>query len=509
MAEDFLEPIYQDAKIFSELKQIVEWIRVQNIHYTFEKWNQLTPALTEICKRCMQWNAVQGTHLWNCLQQACGTIKDFQLFGDTIEHDILPLLENYMKHWGKIHVDDEDFSYETTVSGFLTMKDLNKGIYFHSTLDPMWEARELAKYIYEPDREAYSILGCGLGYLAYQLYDISAGSIVINLFEQDAKIVEYALRYGVLAWIPKDKLNITIDEDVLPFLNSAVNETVGFYIFAPEIQRLPKETKSIINDVFNNYNTAKIHAPLEKINFYRNIKSNSKAVSDFDRTCLKKEFVVIAAGPSLDDNMAFLKECKGKKTIIAVGTVFRKLVQQNIIPDIVVVLDPQKRTIVQLQGVENQKVPMILGLTAYWEFAAKYQGEIYLVPVIGSQNCDEPIAKYAEKHHMRGWQCGGTVSSFGIETAIQFGAEKIYLVGLDLAFPNGYTHAQSTNDRQQLELDTLIPAEGVGNQTVYTDTTFITYKKEIEEQIAHTPKITYVNMSKTGIRIHGTEEQTL
>lgn len=506
MAEDFLEPIYQDARIFSELKQIVEWIRVQNMHDSFEKWNQLTPALTEICKRYVQWNAAQGENLWNCLQQISGTVKDFQLFGDTIEHNILPLLENYMRYWGNIYVENEGFSYETTISGFLTMKDINRDIYFHSTLDPMWEARQLAKYIYEPDREAYSILGCGLGYLAYQLYDISDGSIVINIFEHEAKIVEYALKYGVLAWIPEDKLNITIDEDVLPFLNSAVNETVGFYIFNPEIQRLPEETRSIITELSSNYNTAKIHTLLENINFYRNIKSNSKAVSEFDRTCLKKEFVVIAAGPSLDDNMTFLRECKGKKTIIAVGTVFRKLVQQNIIPDIVVVLDPKKSTIKQLAGVEDQQVPMILGLTAYWEFAAKYQGETYLVPITGSQNCDEHNAKYAEEHHMNQWQCGGTVSSLGIEAAIQFGAEKIYLVGLDLSFPSGYTHAENTNARRQIKLDTLIPIEGVGNQTVYADTLFSIYKKEIEEQIAHTPKITYINMSRIGARIHGTEE---
>lgn len=506
MAEDFLEPIYQDAKMFSELKQIVEWIRVCNVKEAIEKWNQLTPSLTEICKRYVRWNAEHGQNLWDNLQQISYKVKDVQLFCDAIEHDLLPLLEDYMKQWGNIHVEDECFSFVTTLSGFLTVKDVNRNIYFHSTLDPMWEARTLAKYIYEPNREAYSILGCGLGYLAYQLYDISAGSIVINIFEPNAKMVEYALQYGVLAWIPKDKLNITIDEDVLPFLNSAANETTGFYIFPPEIHGLPEETRSIIDEISINYFTAKMFNQIENINFYRNVKSNSKAVSEFDTTSLKKEFVVIAAGPSLDDNMVFLRECKGKKTLIAVGTVFRKLVQQNIIPDIVVVLDPQKRTIQQLKGVEDRTVPMILGLTAYWEFAAKYQGETYLVPIAGTQNCDMHSTKYAEEHHMNQWQCGKTVSSLGIEAAIQFGAEKIYLVGLDLAFSGRYTHAENTDDREQVKPDTLIPAEGVGNRTVYTDTAFILYKKQIEEQIAHAPEITYVNMSKTGIRIHGTEE---
>lgn len=506
MAEDFLEPIYQDAKIFSELKQIVEWIRIYNVEEAVEKWNQLTPSLTEICKKYLQWNAEQGQNLWNHLQQIICKDKDLQLFCDAIEHDLLPLLEDYMKQWGEIYVEDDLFTFETTLSGFLTMKDVNRNMYLHSTLDPMWEARMLAKYIYEPDREAYSILGCSLGYLAYQLYDISAGSIVINIFEPNAKMVEYALQYGVLAWIPKDRLNITIDEDVLPFLNSAANETVGFYIFPPVIQELPEETKSIISELSTNYITAKMHSQIETINFYRNVRGSSKAVSEFDRTCLKKEFVVVAAGPSLDDNLVFLRECKGKKTIIAVGTVFRKLVQKNIIPDIVVILDPREPTFKQLEGVEDQKVPMILGLTAYWEFAAKYQGETYLVPITGTQNCINYNTEYAREHHMNQWQCGGTVTSLGIETAIQFGAKKIYLVGLDLAFPGGYTHAKDTIARTKINLDTLIPVEGVGNQTVYADTSFIIYKKQIEEQIAHAPEITYVNMSKTGVRIHGTEE---
>ena len=504
MAEEFLESIYQEAKLLCELKQMVEWSRVSDEQHLVLAGNTVMPKVGQLCQRYVEQDKEKGMQLWEAAQSVTKVKGDMLLTGDIIEHQVIPLLEESMRQWGNIQIEDEEgiFRFESTVSGFLTLKNMKRNIYYHSTVDPMWEACKRAEYIYDPKNDAYSILGCGLGYLAYQLYLISQGSIVIHVFERDAKMVEYAKCYGVLDWIPEENLDIVIDSDILSFLHSAEQENMGFYMFLPELQEQPEDERFVLQELYAEYSVDKKFKRYVDINFYRNIKSDSKPVAEFDITQLKKDFIVVAAGPSLDDSMDFLRENQGKKTLIAVGTVFKKLIENNIIPDLVVVLDPQARTCKQIEGVEEQKVPMLIAISAYWGFAKAYQGEKYLVPIAQSKE----ILDYAKENKLDLWGCGGTVTSLAIEAAIRFGAERIYLVGADLAYPNGISHATGTMDRCKKSMDNMIPVEGVGNQTVYTTRVFIIYREWIEERIAETPNINYYNMSSIGAKIHGAEE---
>ena len=506
MAEEFLESIYKEAKLLCELRQMVEWSRVSDELHLILAGNTVMPEVGKICQRYVKQDKEKGMQLWEAVQSVTKVKGDMLLIGDIIEHQVIPLLEESMKQWGNIQTEDEEgiFRFESTVSGFLTLKNMRRNIYYHSTVDPMWEACKRAEYIYNPKKDSYSILGCGLGYLAYQLYLISQGSIVIRVFERDAKMVEYAKCYGVLDWIPDDNLEIVIDSDILSFLHSAEQENVGFYMFPPELQEQPEDVRSILQELYVEYSVDKKFKRYVDINFYRNIKSDSKPVAEFDFTQFKKDYIVVAAGPSLDDTMDFLRENQGKKTLIAVGTVFKKLIENNIIPDLVVVLDPQARTYKQIEGIEEQKVPMLIAMSAYWRFAKDYQGEKYLVPIAQSKE----IANYAIENKWDLWGCGGTVTSLGIEAAIRFGAEQIYLVGTDLAYPNGVSHATGTMDRSKKSMEDMIPVEGIGNQTVYTTRAFIIYREWIENRIAETPQISYYNMSHIGAKIAGAKDDT-
>lgn len=504
MAEAFLESIYKEAKLLCEFKRVVEWTKVRDEHHALMHYNALMPDFEMLCKRYIAQDETKGMELFNTARSLIQTGGELVLLGDKIEHDLLPLIEESMRKWEKIELENTegDFQFETTASGFLTIKDLRRNRYFHSTIDPMWEAKKMAEYIFDPRKDSYSVRGCGLGYLIYQLYVISEGSIVINVYEKDARMVEYGRQYGVLDWVPEENLNIVVDEDVLSFLQSADEDNVGFYIFLPELASEPEEVRNVLSELYMQFSTGKKFERYLEVNYWRNRKSDSKWVSEFDITKLQKEFIVIAAGPSLDDNMDFLRENQGKKTLVAVGTVFKKLLAAGIVPDMVVVVDPQARTYKQIEGVEEQTVPMLIAVTAYWKFAAAYQGEKYLVPIGGT----EDMIHFAAKHKMNLWNCGGTVTSLAIEAAIQFGAEQIYLVGVDLSYPNGITHAEGTMDRKKKGIENLVPVEGVGNQIVYTDTVFLFYRRAVEDSIARTPHITYYNMSQIGVKIHGARE---
>ncbi len=502
MAEAFLEEIYKEAELAYRLKLAVEYARIHDELHMGEICNESFRTLCEVCKEYLQQDREKGLALWREIQTFTGIDNDLVMRGDVIEKRILPLLEEKIRLWGgDICVENEegDFLFESSASGFLTLKDLKRNKYFHSAVDPMWEAGKLAEYIFTPEKKEYSIWGLGLGYLIYQLYVISAGTVRIHVFEKDPRMVEYAKNYGVLDWIPKDKLEIVTVEKPEAFLKSAAKEGMGYYVFLPEVYGETADVRRRLEDVYMQFATPKkLHGDSE-LNYWNNKRSGCHPVSDLSRLFLnsQSEFIIVAAGPSLDDNIEFLRQNQGRKTIIAVGTVFRKLMENGIVPDIVTILDPQERTYRQIEGLEDQSVPMLLGVTAYWRFAANYQGDKYLVPLTGV---------HEETESEEAWAIGGTVTHLAIEAAIRFGAGSIYLVGVDLAYPNGVSHAEGTMDRTVKGTADMLPVEGVGGTVVYADSMFIAYRRWIEDRIALTPQITYYNMSRIGAKIAGTKE---
>lgn len=503
MAEEFLEEIYKEAYVITKLKKIVEYTIYQENHHVLLEYNKITTDLEKICKNYAKIDINKGMMLYHYLEQITKLGFNVTVLGDIINKKVIPLIEEYIKLTNNIQVmnEEEDYEFLSTDSGFLTLRKIENNFYLHSTDDPMWEARKMVEHIYNPRKKEYAVWGCGLGYIIYQLYKVSYGSIKISVFEPDERLVEYARNYGVLDWVPEDNIEIYTDKDILPFLYCAEREDTAMFIFKPEFDSVPKDVQQIIANLYVEEVTDTLFKDNLAINFWRNVESDSKLISQLDISNLKKEFVVIAAGPSLDETIDFIKESKRKRTIIAVGTVFKKLIEMDIIPDMVVVLDPQERTYKQIEGVEDQQVPMIIGITAYWKFAAAYQGDKYLVPLAHTQE----VMDYAIKNKIDLWGCGGTVTSLGIEAAIRFGAEKIYLVGVDLAYPGGVSHASNTMDREIKGTTGMHLIKGVDGNKVYTSNAFLTYIEWIENRIKETPHIKYYNMSKIGAHIEGAE----
>lgn len=504
MLVEFLEPVYEDAKAISSLKHAVDLLRVKDLVHSTTILKEIYPKLCDICKRYALLNEEEAFALWEQVVRLNQTQTDTIYLADLIEYHLLPLLTKYMTMWGHIEeVDEGLFKLESTVSGFLTVQDIKRNIYHHSTIDPMDEARKVAEYIYEPEKHQFALLGCGLGYLPYQLYKLSRGSMMIYVYESNSKIIEYAYQFGVLSWIPEECITVIDSPDVLEFLNKADEEHAGFYMLFSELEMLPETIKPIMIELYLQYNTSKVFALETAINFWRNIGSDSRPISEFDKNSICEEVIVVAAGPSLDHNIEFLRENKGKKSIIAVGTVFRKLISLGIEPDVVTVLDPQERIYAQIAGLEEQQIPLIFASTAYWKIVSRYQGEKYMVFSLA----DGFARSYAAEHNEESWDCGGTVTSLAMQVAIWGGAKKIFFVGVDLAYQEGgATHAVGTMDCAKSDTKAMTPITGVGGTTVYADGPFLSYREWIEERIKLTPEIEYINMSKTGARIAGARE---
>lgn len=505
MAGPFLEEIYQYSNTISQLRYVVELIREHDDHLAVMEMDCIIDKIYSICKKCVELQYDKAVLLWNQVKQLNQIDEDLVYMGDFIESAILPLMEEWVQTLADISLQmDDEFMVESTACGFLTLKNLRTNLYLHSNNNPMEEARKLVKVYYEPKKNSYCVFGCGMGYHVYALYMESNGSVPIKLYDTNPDIIEYAQKYGVLGWIPKERLEIIIEEKAISFLESINDEDAGMLFHMPSVRQVKNEiVRERLMEISAYQRTFQKFEKDIQINFWRNVTTGVKEIGALDRSGIKKDIVVVAAGPSLDSNMDRLRLWQKKKTIIAVGTVFRKLIQGGIRPDFVVVIDPQKRTIKQIEEVEQEQIPLLIEYTAYWEFASLYQGAKYM---IYSKTNRKNIDEYAEKQKWTMFQSGGTVAFMALELAIYFGAGNIYMIGIDLAFPGGASHAVGTMDYQMKNTEYLPVTKGVRGKKVYTDRVFLTYKTQIENRIKRENNITFYNMSAIGAHIEGTIE---
>lgn len=484
------------ADLITAYKKTVFCVYGQDNHRTKLLYNENVQSLLEVLQFMRSIGSEAGRELESSIAYLRETgLQDAILFADVMEKDMLPALEKCAYELGGAFcLEEENYRVEATSSGYLTLK--KDGIYLHSNDNPMIAAWHLAKEYFDPEKESYAVLGCGLGYHLLELYRISMGAVKIYAYEPDEKMIEYGRRYGVLEEIPGEALTVVHDPDIMEFLLHSQNERTGICMHLPTIQTMQNAgVRKIAEELFVQWNTQRQFQLLQEINFKQNKKNCTRYLEDLPVGEHYEEAVVAAAGPSLDNCMEWLGKKQGKVLLIAVSTVFKKLLKAGIRPDFVAVMDPQERTFGHLKGMEQESVPLLIAPFAYWEFAKRYQGEKYL-------------ACFRE-NGTGSFQMGGTVTSLALEMAIYMQVKRIYLAGVDMAFPEGITHADGTMDRSRKDLSKLIPVTGVGGRTVYTDGAFTIYRKYIEQRIRDTPDIVYVNLSGIGARIEGTEEESV
>ncbi len=506
MAESFIEQIYTYSRLISDIKSaIVETRKGRSIDAS-DCYNELYPQLCECCKELLCEEYADAKKLSREVLLLNEYKNDFMLLADRLEYNILPLLIDLVSSYSDINVDTGDgYMIRSSKVGYLTAQINITGKYIHSTYDPMEEARIYVENMYDPKYSEYVFYGCGMGYYIYQLFLISDGSTQIYVYEKDPQLVEYAKRYGVLEWVPNENLNIiTSNNPGELFYEHIKKHPVGYYCHYAEVETVDdKKEKEILSSCCISYNTKNRMKDTAKLNLYRNLELGLKDVDSIKEN-IGDNVIIVAAGPSLDAGIGFLRTCNKRVTIIAVETVMRKLLDNGIKPDYVVVLDPSRRMIKHLRGVEKEKIPLIVDLCVYWRWTHDYSGDKYIV--YSTFPCPEAV-DYIEKEHKEKWPAGGTVTYLAMEFAIRKGAKNLCLLGVDLGYPEGKSHASGTAFEQSMDDYDTIWVESVDGGRIQTDYSMSLYRQAMEKRIDEADGgVKFYNLSSVGSRIKGTYE---
>lgn len=376
--------------------------------------------------------------------------------------------------------------------------------YMHSSINPEREAELWAKRHIQKGYELYYVFGMGLGYHVIELLKQAPGSRVIVL-ELEPYLVKLSFCYQNLeSYLKSGRLEVICEPQEMVLLRSLREEKDKMLlVHEPSLVHMQEgEAKLLLENYLMSMNTMLEQKNLLDHNFFRLQKMNLPECSGLEKMFSGKDVVLAAGGPSLDAELEALKKYRNKVAVLAVGTVAKKLVEYNIIPDAVLISDPQNTMYRQIEGMECT-IPLLLLSTASADIPYHYAGQIYLVYQEGYAGAEEA----AEKNGYRKFQTGGSVTTLALDIALQFRAQRIILLGTDLAYTNRSSHAGGLG-RTIAQGVRLRQVEAVGGGMVETAQNLDIYRRWIERRISQVENILIYNTAH-GAKIHGTIEMEL
>ncbi|ALP37264.1 hypothetical protein ASL14_14785 [Paenibacillus sp. IHB B 3084] len=215
--------------------------------------------------------------------------------------------------------------------------------------------------------------------------------------------------------------------------------------------------------------------------------------------------VVVSSGPSLQEDIEWLKKLRPHVLIISAGSSIQALVKHGIRPHLAVIMDGHPVNKKIFASSETREQPLLFTSSSYYE--------------ISDQNCAEKVHSIMKSDAVSQYFFGlsqdelfisptETVAGTAIQAAACLGAKRIILAGQDLSFPDnkfysdGIEHfaAETTGKKVQEAPKKVLNVKGTYNAT---DESFSLMKDGLENLISALPKIEFVNSTRNGAVIEG------
>lgn len=231
-------------------------------------------------------------------------------------------------------------------------------------------------------------------------------------------------------------------------------------------------------------------------------------------------FLIVGAGPSVNEILPFLSVIKKKCIIICVETVLWAFIKANVEPDFVILTDPQFWAYKHIATLKTKNSFMITEISVYPPVFGFECKNIFLC------NSQFPIGNYFERKldifdKLGDLGAGGSVASCAWNFAKFCGAKEIYTAGLDFSFTEKQTHIKGSSSEQTFHAvsnkvnsaeyqttkilfsaDTSFENSFDGTK-VLTDSRMKMFAWWFESRIANFPEIKNFSLCKKSLRIPG------
>lgn len=220
--------------------------------------------------------------------------------------------------------------------------------------------------------------------------------------------------------------------------------------------------------------------------------------------------IIVAAGPSLDKNIQYLKEAEGKAVIITCDASYRACQRIGVVPDAIASIERGIETYNHFYKEKQLDENMVLvGPNLLWpDIMKEFPGKSILMRKT-ENGYDGWWGKYFERleHRMMGLSCANVAHA----VLSDLGCNPIILIGQDLAFTDGKYHSEDSkyiknNAPGKMGIDDYMVEDIYGNQ-VRTNDIFNKFRHCFEDKIAVEDR-TVIDATEGGAKIRGTEIMT-
>ncbi|MCE5169314.1 DUF115 domain-containing protein [Paenibacillus profundus] len=392
--------------------------------------------------------------------------------------------------------------------------------------------------LYYPDREAEAwfksigarieesghvlVIGLGLGYHLQHLVK-KYPTKKYYIYEPDIQLLHSALSLRDLTGILNHPSVMTLavgeEEHVLTQLLQSISSLVTdrfeeviipIYkqLYGETINKLHTISKQILLQYRANYITQYYFEKAWFQNIIYNIDKvlTSKSIASLEKACGDLPAIIVGSGPSLKDDIEYIRRIGSKVLIIAAGSSVQALLHHNIEPHLVISMDGGEPNLKVFQNVDTTHIPLLFATTIHhgiveqnhkWRLSTRLNLE-EITPYLFSNSEGEPS-----------FISTGSVTGTCIQFAAFIGCKKIYLAGQDLSYPNdeyyseGIKHITEEAKKNTIEAaaEWIENVHGGKNRT--TDKMLITLR-DLEILMSIYTDIEFINTSSKGAAIKHT-----
>ncbi len=521
------------TNLFLNIKDTIYYFRVQDFFHGQQTLDKVTMQMNELLT---VQHAEKMSDVIQPITQALQNIfhtqqnNDTVLLADLLEIQLLPLFDtllqesilsakegnthNYLEENLKYlnnselvnqireHAISSQYSIEQTNLGLYTVKySGEKTLYYHSNVNPKEDGKLFASYYGKNDVLSYTVFGFGMGYHVEALLNHDR-RYTVEVIETNLDILKSAFSYCDLVPILSNK-RFQLRYCTLDSIQNLLAPDSTLLLHYPSYQALKGgPVKEALNNYFISLSTMYGQGNLLLWNFYDNMQWKDSCVDELCSDFKGKDIIYVGGGPSLEYCMEelYTKSLSSNHIIMCASTVYRHLIEHHIIPDYVIMIDPQEHMIRHIKDIPETKTKMLYLCTAASNAVQEFKGKRYII-----FQKDYPDAnKYATSRNYTLFETGGSVSTLAIDLAIRFGCRQLITLGLDLGYTENKTH--SFENSATLDKQSLLYVKSVTGATIPTTRVLNSYRHWIQNRIRDSRDISFVNLS-CGAVIEGMENR--
>jgi hypothetical protein len=369
----------------------------------------------------------------------------------------------------------------------------------------------------------YAITGFGDGsHLEYFLNESASGTFVLATEKDPALLRETFSRFDLSELLSHERFLLSVGELDDPYFahiqNAALTriQEVNSLVFSPLHSVNETYYDKMRNELVRQYLVIR---PLMEVNIRTAINLQENTLRNLEHMAYAPDigvfkdqfkevpFILVGAGPSLDESIDFLKFAQDKAIIVTTNSPLRKLVNSGIKPHLVVTADPMPPTLAGFQGVDVSDLTLACPHSAYPKIVEKFPGRII------SWCTFNPIVDYLKSKTNQLLSTPimeqGTVSGCVLDISHLLGCKKILFVGQDMSVQDDgkyYTDDSSYSDSGAHYYSGSKGQRLPGNtqETVHVEQRLFVYLKTFEQFIKSKGEgREYRNLARTGVKIEG------